>query len=308
MRDKLCLILDLNGTLLQRSKKPFSHSSSLTTTSLLPSLRSNHEFKVNGSFVYLRPHLATFMNFLAEHSDKIMLGIWTSMTEENALEICSGIWNHVFPMDSKAPVKEGCWDAGILLSDGIVIAPNEEGKEGDPNPAASLADLTLRPLMARKAPLPISFLLTQNQCIKRKKCRKSDADPNFREFKPVMFKHLPMLWKLGSIPAEDLKAEVLAFYSRVTIKPQGRFHVHEAAVFQDHELEYPVSWTAPSVLLPGIHQENVLLVEDSKYKFAATPENGIILPEYDVKNKATDNELLSLITLLAKRLEIDQGS
>ena len=269
MPKRLCLILDLNGTLLYRS------------TQKLPNLQ--HDLRVNGKYIYFRPHLFEFFEFLAEHRDTIELGIWTSMTPKNAYEIVSHLWKRVFlPSEnategspsttlkgSKFPLydKDACqWREPFLTDEGFL-------EDTLDTQLVQLYHSFIGQPLKNKTPVSIRFLFTQENCLSRRKDPLLDA-ACFREFKPVMFKHLPILWNQSTGPLSG--KEVEKSYGKATILAGGKFALKDDASFTANAFKFPKLRSSP-VIFP---QSRILLLEDSYYKFLATPQNGLVIPEY----------------------------
>jgi hypothetical protein len=271
MPSRLCLVLDLNGTLIYRSAEKLVH------------LR--HDIKVNGKYIYFRPHMLEFFEFLAENRDHVELGIWTSMTPKNAYEIVSHLWRKVFlPKETQNDAKGGqthdasktrwsassCQWRGPFVTDGGLLAETKETE------IDALYEDFIGPI-DNKTPIPIRFLFTQDTCLSRRKHSLLD-DKDFRDFKPVMFKHLPLLWNRTRLSS----SEVERVYGKAVITAGGNYQLDEKASFRAEAFRFPKMSHIPMAFA----QENVLLLEDSHYKFLAAPLNGLVIPEYVPNGRA----------------------
>lgn len=260
---RLCLILDLNGTLIYRSVRPLKNI--------------QYDIKVNGKYIYFRPHLVEFFDFLAAHRDSIELGIWTSMTAQNAYEIVSHLWKKIFlPQECcgsglTRSLTRSTWTADQCDWGGKPFLTDEGFLEDTKDKQLrQLYQYFIYPLQ-NKTPIPIHFLFTQQMCLTRRKNTTLDA-PDFREFKPVMFKHLPLLWNTQKIS----DSEVERIYGRAVVTKGGNYSTESAGNFKAQAFTFPKLSQLPSAFL----QEQVLLLEDSHYKFLAAPYNGLVIPEY----------------------------
>ena len=75
------VVIDLNGFLMQRSFSPLGASSS--------GFRIEQDAKVGNFFVYNRPHMKEFLDFLHEN---FTVGVWSSATEYNARMLVRHLW------------------------------------------------------------------------------------------------------------------------------------------------------------------------------------------------------------------------
>jgi hypothetical protein len=77
MTTQLLVILDLNGTLADIKNKPYS--------GIKP------DFVIHSKFVYKRPYLDEFLEFLFS-TDRLQIGVWTSCIPKNAKAISDRVF------------------------------------------------------------------------------------------------------------------------------------------------------------------------------------------------------------------------
>jgi NLI interacting factor-like phosphatase len=278
MPRKLCLILDLNGTLVYRTAKRLSKDASLINNS---SSRNGEGLDgplqggiaVNGKYVYFRPHLRIFFQFLAKHQDQVELGIWTSMTPKNAYEIVFHLWQTVCPPSSSAAKTP--WPMPFMTDEGLI----HETKDAE---LLSLYNKFIQKIQ-HQTPVPIRFLFTQHNCLCRDKI--AADDPAFNPYKPIMFKHLPVFWE--EVPLSVPK--ILQVYGNAVVRPHGQFVILPPASSGAPPLTTEKQFKLPKLLKSPITfpQSDVLLLEDSSYKFLAAPANGLVISEFDPRSSAS---------------------
>ena len=98
---KLLLLLDMNGTLIYRSKT---------------ALDSTYVHLSNGTYYFHRPHVDKFLKFLSSHQHWIDIAFYTSMTTKNAvlgaqylLKDMNPIYIYDQPMNKKDPEGPNHW-------------------------------------------------------------------------------------------------------------------------------------------------------------------------------------------------------
>ena len=79
--NKNLIVIDLNGLLMQRSFSPLGTSTS--------GFRIDQDAKVGNFYVYNRPHMKDFLDFLHEN---FTVGVWSSATEYNARMLVRHLW------------------------------------------------------------------------------------------------------------------------------------------------------------------------------------------------------------------------
>ena len=79
--NKNLIVIDLNGLLMQRSFSPLGTSTS--------GFRIDQDAKVGNFYVYNRPHMKEFLDFLHEN---FTVGVWSSATEYNARMLVRHLW------------------------------------------------------------------------------------------------------------------------------------------------------------------------------------------------------------------------
>ena len=79
--NKNLIVIDLNGLLMQRSFSPLGASSS--------GFRIDQDAKVGNFYVYNRPHMREFLDFL--HAN-FTVGVWSSATEYNSRMLVRHLW------------------------------------------------------------------------------------------------------------------------------------------------------------------------------------------------------------------------
>jgi hypothetical protein len=79
--NKNLIVIDLNGLLMQRSFSPIGTSTS--------GFRIDQDAKVGNFYVYNRPHMKDFLDFLHEN---FTVGVWSSATEYNARMLVRHLW------------------------------------------------------------------------------------------------------------------------------------------------------------------------------------------------------------------------
>ena len=98
---KILLLLDMNGTLIYRSKT---------------ALDSTYTHFSNGAYYFHRPHVDKFLKFLLSHQHWIDIAFYTSMTTKNAvlgaqnlLKDMNQIYIYDQPMNKKDPEGPNVW-------------------------------------------------------------------------------------------------------------------------------------------------------------------------------------------------------
>lgn len=229
----------------------------------------NPDFVVNDRPCYKRPYLYEFLSFCIANFQSI--GIWTSMSKYNAIPCIE----HILKSDNHSltgplPLVDKPW------------ALNEFDKEKN----------------------RLSMLWTQDSChIRKHSIHDSDS---WKHCKPIMFKDLYYIWHGNS----RVDKERMDKWGRVIMKNKSQFDLncHSNTETQSLNLrrsfvhKYKQPFKASDIVpLP----QNTVIIDDSLYKLALTPNNAIIIPEYKIPSNEGihDNELIILIEYLDKLIE-----
>lgn len=229
----------------------------------------NPDFIINDRPCYKRPYLYEFLSFCDTNFQSI--GIWTSMSKYNAIPCIEHILkNDSHPLTGPLPLVDKPW--------------------------------VLDELDKRKNRL--SMLWTQDSChIRKHSIHDSDS---WKHDKPIMFKDLYYIWHGNS----SVDKERMDKWARIVMKNRGQFDLSCYSNTEPKSLnlrrssghKYKQSSKSSDVIpLP----ENTIVIDDSLYKLALTPNNVIIIPEYKVplNENIPDNELVVLMGYLNNLIE-----
>ena len=227
------------------------------------------DFTVMGRPCYKRPGSDEFVSFCRDSFQGI--GIWTSMLAKNAVPCVK----HMLCIDNdKAMTK--------------------------------MEQMIDKPWGVESEKLPLCMLWTQNSCMMRNFWPGNDH-ASHKAFKPVMFKDLNLLWHGG----ESIDADRLKEWEHVAVGSRGSFSIvkEKSSMINNIKIhtvpelkEYPKPSTVPPRPLYPTPQ-NTILVDDTAYKYALTPFNGINVPSFSIDTEPrNDNELAMLMKYLKELL------
>jgi NLI interacting factor-like phosphatase len=327
---KLFIVLDINGTLLDRK-------------------RGTNQFFVNQGFrhadfshdqrpCWCRPYLYEFLDYLFTH---FSIGIWTSMTPHNAYSLVGKIFQHRLNLDTVV-LDDGFYSGKLIPSTmnppllqntlffGNRLFPSEKEAYTYPycsskpvcdwlNPASvySRNEACCRANLIKyigeckrnlvdvenkgktHCEYSLKLLWTQRRCIIRQTTVLDHA--TFQRSKPVMIKHLSLLWNgdLEGCSEQDDKENknVIERLKCLSIGACKTAHIRTKvpSVKIDHIPFFPT-------LNMSYSPQNTLLIDDSEYKFGLNLSNGLAIPEYTIESDVanTDCVLLVLIAYLER--------
>jgi hypothetical protein len=211
------------------------------------------DFSVNGRPTYKRPYLDEFLTFCKDSFH--MVGIWTSMLRKNAIPTIHNIFESVHPHS-------------IAALEAIVDKPLKVTKKDSSEPI-------------------ISLLWTQNRCLKRTGSSVYDHSSH-KPFKPVMFKDLALLWEGKSALSQDR----IDIWRRVCVGPRGSSKILDPTDKLPPSPAYSTTFT-DSIVSDQYYPTpcNTILIDDTAYKYAHTPYNGICIPEYHFSSENTPRDI-----------------
>ena len=328
MKRSLLVILDLNGTLLDRVQR-----GGQSTRSSLLGLRSTGgprkaDFKHLNKLYYFRPHMKEFLTYLFS---TFQVGIWTSALPNNVYPMLTSILGGALDVSQTlCDHSEGDYmglpstqTQAMDWSQRVIHLPNDPSFDWmDPSSVRSPAELALRSQLVfqvealrkaleEKTPSetaprwPLRVLWTQRRCILRRTC--PEDSPGHHPDKPVAIKDLSQLWSCPMTP-DQIKTAL----SSVLVGEQGTVRQLPSLIAPSPIASSPIvsSPIAPSPfylpsfpsLGPVSSPSSTLLIENSVYKYALQPLNGIAIPEYSVSSSSTKEDaiLLRLIEYLER--------